>query len=123
MANPNWKPGVSGNPNGRPPKHRALTEILEKQGSRTIEDIDGKNRNGKRIVARLLWEGVTTGAVTFPGGRKLNLGPMDWKDLLKFLYVHIDGAKSEVDLKSNGEGLIVEVRYANNSNNTTESAP
>lgn len=28
MANPNWKPGVSGNPNGRPPKGEALTDIL-----------------------------------------------------------------------------------------------
>jgi len=28
MANPNWTKGVSGNPNGRPPKEQSLTEIL-----------------------------------------------------------------------------------------------
>ena len=30
MANPNWKKGVSGNPNGRPKKGKSLTEALEK---------------------------------------------------------------------------------------------
>lgn len=29
-GNPNWKPGVSGNPNGRPTKGESLTEALEK---------------------------------------------------------------------------------------------
>ena len=103
-----WQQGQSGNPNGRPPKHRALTEILEKQGSRTVEDIDGKNRNGKRIVARLLWEGVTTGIVSFPGGRVLKLGSVDWKDIVKFLYSQIDGPpKSELDVTSGGESIIL----------------
>ena len=31
-----FKPGQSGNPNGRPPKSRALTALLEKAGGRKI---------------------------------------------------------------------------------------
>jgi hypothetical protein len=39
MANPNWKPGVSGNPNGRPPKGQALTDVLrEKADAQEIAD-------------------------------------------------------------------------------------
>jgi len=50
MANPNWKPGVSGNPNGRPKKGETFTDILnaeydkrtllDKMWSRAIEDDD-----------------------------------------------------------------------------------
>jgi hypothetical protein len=101
-----FKPGQSGNPNGRPKKSRALTEILEKAGNATIEDADGKRRGGKRIVARLVWEGISTGEVSFPGGKRLKLSPADWFDLLKWVYAQVDGPpKHLVDVTTNDESL------------------
>jgi len=103
-----WQKGQSGNPNGRPPKSRALTEILEQHGNRTLEDADGKRRGGKRIVARALWEIATTGRTTLPGDPPLELKVEGdgWFDVVKWLYQHIDGPpKSAVDVTTAGESL------------------
>lgn len=100
-----WKKGKSGNPNGRPPKSRALTEILEKAGNKSIE-VDGKNVAGKRLVASLLWDVATTGKATFPDGTMLAASPQDWMAIVKFIYTQIDGApKAEMDMTSNGETI------------------
>jgi hypothetical protein len=107
MANPNWVKGKSGNPNGRPKKDRALTAILEREGGKTLE-IDGKSISGRRLMARQVWEGITTGSVSFPGGKKLQLSPQDWKDFVKWAYSHIDGPpRTEVDLTSGGDKIVV----------------
>ena len=70
MPNPTgkggWAKGQSGNPNGRPKKDRVLTAILKRAGSRTREDVDGKRRSGKRIIARALWELASTGCTVLP---------------------------------------------------------
>jgi len=91
-----WKPGQSGNPKGRPPKSRALTELLEKAGGKTVE-YGGKRISGRRLLARLIWQAVTTGEVVLPGvdadgnALKLVFGPADWFDAVKWLYTHMDG--------------------------------
>ncbi len=51
--------GVTNNPKGRPPKNRALTEILEKAGAASLE-INGSKVSGKRLLA--IWLGDS-----FPG--------------------------------------------------------
>ncbi len=96
-----WKKGTSGNPAGRPPKGRALTDILEKAGSKTVEvtQSDGttKKVSGKRILASMVWELTTTGQVTLPDGKVKEVEDFnDWFAAVKFIYQHIDGPPPKV---------------------------
>ena len=107
MANPNWQPGKSGNPSGRPPKSRALTEILRRAGGRMVE-VNGEKISGRRLMARLLWQAAESGEVTLPSGEKLVFGPRDWFEVVKFLYQHIDGPPPQaLDVTSGGQPLKV----------------
>ena len=102
-----WKPGQSGNPNGRPPKSRALTDLLEAAGSKTVEDLSGKKQAGKRVLARLVWEMVLTGQAEMPNGKMLTVDDVkEWKELVKFIYSHIDGPpRAELDITSGGQPI------------------
>jgi len=111
MANSGtWKPGRSGNPNGRPLKNRTLTTILEKAGSKTVY-YEGKKVSGKRLLARLLWNAALTGKARLPEDaegqiKTISLSPKDWMDLAKWIYIQIDGPpRAELDISSLGEKL------------------
>lgn len=93
MAGPHrWQPGESGNPRGRPPACRALTEILRKAGNRRIaRDGSDQKRGRKYILADLIWQAVTLGKVTFPDGSTLEIKGQAWVQVLQWLYRHIDG--------------------------------
>lgn len=95
-----WAKGQSGNPSGRKPKVRALTEILEKAGAATVE-INGSKISGKRLIARLLWEAAMTGRATFPDERTLEISPQDWIAIVKFFYQQIDGPPKDVGTMDN----------------------
>lgn len=100
-----FKPGQSGNPNGRPKKERALTAILEAAGDTKVT-VNGKTITGKQLLANLLWEITRTGKATFPDGRVLQTDPSDWLQVVQFLYKHIDGPPPQnVDVTSAGEQL------------------
>jgi hypothetical protein len=102
MANPNWQPGISGNPKGRPPKARALTEILKRAGSQTLA-VDGHKVAKRRIVAGMLWDIATTGRTKYADGKELVAGAAGWLDVVKFLYAQIDGPpRSELDVQVQG---------------------
>lgn len=93
---PAWTPGASGNKRGRPPKGRALTEILQKVGNGSVKRGDTKVAR-KRVLADMLWTAALTGQVILVdnGGDKalqhLVLDSDEWFDVVKFLYSHIDG--------------------------------
>lgn len=97
--------GQSGNSKGRPPKARALTATLEAAGSATV-DVDGQRFSGKRLVAQLIWQLVTTGKVILPGGAELTADTDEWLQAVKWIYAQVDGPpKTEIGL----EGALVQV--------------
>jgi hypothetical protein len=105
MANPNWKPGVSGNPKGRP-KTRVLSERLRAAASKTIE-VDGKPTAGSILAARLAWEGIARGKLRFPGDTDETVLSFDqWLALMKFVYGQTEGAPP-VEVGGVGGGEIV----------------
>lgn len=101
--------GHSGNPNGRPPNCRALTAILETKGNATRQDIDGKNRAGKQIVGRAVWDLATTGRTQLQDGeekRTLKVDGRTWFEIVKWIYAQVDGPpRGELDLTSDGERI------------------
>lgn len=106
-----WSKGKSGNPKGRPPKSRALTDVLEAAGRKKGKLLasDAKQMQRAHILAERVWEGITTGIITF-GERKIELDATDYIGLLKFAYTQIDGPpKAELDLTSDGEPLAIQI--------------
>lgn len=122
-----WQPGQSGNPKGRPPKARALTEILERAGSATVE-VEGKRISGKRLVARLVWEALTTGVLSLPiepGAPPVRrvIGSDEWITLAKWVFAQIDGPPvAQMDLTSAGQPMIFTVVWENGKPNLPEDA-
>jgi len=103
-----WKKGQSGNPNGRPKKNKALTEILRKAGSKSME-WEGKRISGRQWMARKLWEIIRMGRATFPGESEdepkvMIVSPKDWIGVAQWIYNRVDGPpRAELDVTSLGE--------------------
>jgi hypothetical protein len=87
-----WQAGASGNPNGRPPSSRALTQILERAGGRRLEGPDGKARAARELVARHAWERAATGKTELPGGRILEVEDVrEWLAVVSWLFDRAEG--------------------------------
>jgi hypothetical protein len=70
----------------------------------------------------MVWQGVTTGEVDFPGGQKMKLAPQDWKDFVKWIYQHIDGPPVQsLDVTSGGEAITVQVYIPDNGRDSKDS--
>jgi len=87
-----WKPGESGNPNGRPLGGEALTEILRFFADDQINFSPGTHRVEKKIIlARMIWDSLIWGKVEFPDGRVIELEVNEWMNVVKWLYNRTDG--------------------------------
>lgn len=105
-----WKKGASGNPNGRPPKSRALTEALTRALLRKRVELDGKIVNGKTYLAHQVASALLEGQIHFAASdefeaRSVPLGNRDWREMLAWFYNHTEPPQRNVDVTTGGEKL------------------
>jgi hypothetical protein len=76
---------------------------LETELGKTVPTPDGARVARKRLIAQMMAEIVTTGRVTMLDGRALEVKDLEeYANIVKWLYKHIDGEKSQVDVTSAG---------------------
>lgn len=116
-----WKPGQSGNPNGRPPVNRALTEILKRALDRTH---DKTGRAYKELVAEKVSEALADGKVTFEDDKTIELDGGEWLGMVRWMYQHIDGpAKATYILEPGGFTLQKMQEIAEGDDDYTDWTP
>jgi hypothetical protein len=91
-----WKPGQSGNPKGRPPKNRVLTEMLRER-AQDVLTIGGQEMPAQEAVARAVWQLVTTGEVWLAGKRLEAESVSEWAAVVKWLYTYVEPPKARDD--------------------------
>ena len=56
-----WRPGQSGNPNGRPRKAKCLTHALTEYGKRIVDAPDGHKTTLQELLVKTLWNLALSG--------------------------------------------------------------
>lgn len=88
-----WKRGQSGNPKGRTPNSRTLTEILRAKGDEPVT-VGGEVTSRQDILAKAVWQFVTTGEVMLSGKLLAAESVSEWASVVKWLYTHIEPTTS-----------------------------
>jgi hypothetical protein len=87
--------GNKNNPNGRPPKSKALSNMLETSLGKT-RLYNGKSVSGKRILADMVSNAIIIGRVQFPEDTEVSIiSVKDWIELVKWIYERIDGKPAQ----------------------------
>lgn len=85
-----------------------MTDLLGTALSRTVE-LDGRRVSGKRLLAFLVSDAITTGRVRFPNDVEDSvISIKDWIEFVKWVYDRIDGKPAQLILKEAEESLVVE---------------
>jgi hypothetical protein len=97
-------------PNGRPKKGTSLTELLRRNGNKTLVIIaeDGKQRRvaRKKFIANLVWEILTTGQGRWPDGTSVPRPTMkEWILLCQWMWDKVDVPTKKIDLTTDGKQL------------------
>jgi hypothetical protein len=80
--------------------------LIDKLGRAKRQLPDGTKATNKQLFAEKLWEGLTTGVITFEQGRVLGLSGQEWQALAKLVLSQVDGpAPAQVDVTSEGEAV------------------
>lgn len=74
-----------------------LTELLEAAGEREMR-IGDEVLTGKDLLARMIWDYVLHGKVALPDGRNMRADSRDWVNVAEWLYKHIDGSRTELEV-------------------------
>jgi hypothetical protein len=102
-----WRKGESGNKTGRPPKGRALAQVLRQTGE---FDSYGDLTN-QQLLAQMVWEGLAMGTITFSSGRTLELNVKEWLELVKWVHAHVDGTYRPEEQENDKEDKDEEPEY------------
>jgi hypothetical protein len=108
-----FQPGKSGNPKGRPPKPRALTNLMEKWGNKA-SPVEGLKY--KELLMMRIWQAATLGQIDYGDGRIEKVSPKEAALFAGLLMRQVDGPPpAQVDVTSMGEKIsaiaIVEVNH------------
>jgi hypothetical protein len=84
-----WKPGQSGNPKGKAPGSRAISEMLRLKGEETVV-VGGQALSQQEALAEAIWRFVLKGDVML-GKKHLKAESVgDWVQAVKWLYTYVD---------------------------------
>jgi hypothetical protein len=84
-----WTAGQSGNPKGRPPKQRMLTDLLRIEGEKSIV-VGGEEVAGQEALAKAVWQFALTGEVWLSGKRLVAESVKEWASVVKWLYMQVE---------------------------------
>ena len=114
--------GRTNNPNGRPPKAKSLSTMLEKALART-RDVGDRRVSGKQIVTEMIDRALTTGRVRFPEDTEESiLSVKDWIDFVKWAYERVDGKPPQPLTGDSDSPLKIAVEYVNDPYSVTNLA-
>jgi hypothetical protein len=85
-----FTPGKSGNPSGRPPKSKCLSDLLNTELEKGVSS-SGKKIAGKKLVAQLVTQVLTTGRLQFPDDTEPSIVSVkDWIEFCKWAYNYLE---------------------------------
>ena len=94
-------------------KPQLLSELLKQYGeSLTNKTHDARRRKRKDILVAAIWELITEGTVRLPNHSRLEVGPKDWLDAVKWLLQYLEPPQSRVQLSA-GDGVTLAANVAN----------